>query len=476
MNPQTQNKLAATATATYTEITNLAEDLTLPASEYPLAQIIETLDDRICPLCQFLHGKIIQRGTPEWEQYRLPSHINCRRTFAYISQEDAPDNPPDFTPPPQDLLQKHGHFHTDPHRYEPLRVPAYADRRQFILIRTRDPQTGALQSILSHLTDIDDIIERILASDDLFTIPNFPRLPRKPATPNSPDELAATYAQHTQEWETFYTQLNHLIQNLDAIANQPITDETSFTRAAHAASAAARIRRNPIIFQREQQHLLTIFQSPNPVRHIPHKLQNMTQEEQETIRQLLKQARLFISKGHNTPPVTIIIAPIEREFYNPSRDTIVISRQFFSYPQNKQLSTLIHEYHHHLERHNPELHAKALSLYAERTRGQQPIPLQRFNARYEPHELTIPDDFPGPYMGKLYLDAQGNQTDTEILTQYHDYIFSRLRQIENRTVRSETGTPVGYKTTIQDELHTLMTNPKLTSLWRGIWLALHGQR
>jgi hypothetical protein len=79
-------------------------------------------------------------------------------------------------------------------------------------------------------------------------------------------------------------------------------------------------------------------------------------------------------------------------------------------------------------------------------------------------------------MGKLYLDAQGNQTDTEILTQYHDYIFSRLRQIENRTVRNETGTPVGYKTTIQDELHTLMTNPKLASLWRGIWLALHGQR
>jgi hypothetical protein len=49
MNPQTQNKLAATAAATYTEITNLAEDLTLPQGEYPLAQIIETLDDRICP-------------------------------------------------------------------------------------------------------------------------------------------------------------------------------------------------------------------------------------------------------------------------------------------------------------------------------------------------------------------------------------------------------------------------------------------
>ena len=151
MNPQTQNKLAATAAAAYTEIANLAEDLTLPQDEYPLAQILETLDENICPLCQFLHGKIIQRGTPEWDEYRLPSHINCRRAFAFISQEDAPDNPPDFEPPPPSLLQKHGHFHADPRRYEPLRVPAYADRRQFITRRTKLP-TGIIVTILDWLT------------------------------------------------------------------------------------------------------------------------------------------------------------------------------------------------------------------------------------------------------------------------------------------------------------------------------------
>jgi hypothetical protein len=151
MNPQTQNKLAATAAATYTEITNLAEDLALPQGEYPLAQIIETLDENICPLCQHLHGKIIQRGTPEWEEYRLPSHINCRRAFAYINQEDAADNPPDFEPPPPSLLQKHGHFHADPRRYEPLRAPAYADRRHFIVRRTKLP-TGIIATILDWLT------------------------------------------------------------------------------------------------------------------------------------------------------------------------------------------------------------------------------------------------------------------------------------------------------------------------------------
>jgi hypothetical protein len=150
MNPQTQQKLEATATVTYTEIKNLAEDLTLPADEYPLAQIIETLDSHICPLCAHLHGKIIKRNTPEWEQYKLPSHINCRRTFAYIPADQ--DEQPDFTPPPQDLLNKYGHFHTDPQRYEPLRVPAFADRRQFIVKRTKHPITGIIQTILQWLT------------------------------------------------------------------------------------------------------------------------------------------------------------------------------------------------------------------------------------------------------------------------------------------------------------------------------------
>ena len=171
MTPTTLNKLAATASVTYTEITNLAEDLTLPQDEYPLAQIIETYDERICPLCQWLHGKIIRRGTPEWDEYRQPSHINCRRTFAYISAEDADDNPPDFEPPPPSLINQHGHFHRDPRRYEPLRVPAYADRRQFIFVRTRDPETNQLRSILYYLIDPDAIPD---ALKDLIALPKNP--------------------------------------------------------------------------------------------------------------------------------------------------------------------------------------------------------------------------------------------------------------------------------------------------------------
>jgi hypothetical protein len=56
----------------------------LPEDEYPLAQIVGALDDELCDLCAWLNGRIIQRGAPEWERYRLPSHINCRRAFAYI--------------------------------------------------------------------------------------------------------------------------------------------------------------------------------------------------------------------------------------------------------------------------------------------------------------------------------------------------------------------------------------------------------
>lgn len=146
-----EQALRATASIAYTEVSNLAQDLALPEDEYPLAQILEVYDDDICPLCAWLNGRIIKRGTPEWEKYRLPSHINCRRTFAYIPA-DAGEQP-DFEEPPPSLLQKHGHFHVDPLKYEELRAPVFADRRQFVFRRVKDPETGERRSILFWFAD-----------------------------------------------------------------------------------------------------------------------------------------------------------------------------------------------------------------------------------------------------------------------------------------------------------------------------------
>lgn len=480
MNPQTQNKLAAAATVAYTEITNLTEDLTLPQGEYPLAQIIETLDENICPLCQHLHGKIIQRGTPEWEEYRLPSHINCRRAFAYISQEDAADNPPDFVPPPQSLLEKHGHFHTDPRRYEPLRVPAYADRRQFIFVRERDPITGQLRSVLYHQLDVDDIIARILDTrfDDLTSLINLPRPPRTPQPPRSTDELAQYYDQHTQDWATYYTHLDNLIQQLTQISEipAPYRSDDEFRRVVKSAVARGRIiSALPSVYQRERNALLALFQSPNPVRRISVNFApSVSADMQRAVQQHLQQVRLFVSRGHTIKSVRIDFdASAERGYYLPQQETIYLPKDFLQRESHEQLRFLIHEYYHHLEATNPRLHEKLLALHKAQTQGQQPVSLrQLFGAPYKTDEMAIVDDFPHPYMGKLYI-RDGEQYMTELPNVYIDIVFARVDAIALRTRRGQHNEPTGVFPQLVDTLHQFLKNSRTQRIWRTIWDALH---
>lgn len=164
VNDEIKNKLKMTAEVALTTVTNIAEDVTLPVSDYPFAQIIETLDTRVCPLCSFLHGKIIRRGTPEWQQYHRPSHINCRRRFFYYHKDTRLAGQPirpTFVEPPKTLVDKFGHFHKDPQKYVPLRVPAYADRRQFVFKRIKDIATGQIRSVLFWQVPIQPIEDLI---------------------------------------------------------------------------------------------------------------------------------------------------------------------------------------------------------------------------------------------------------------------------------------------------------------------------
>jgi len=128
--------LAGTTGANAARLYQMGKDDALPAGEWPLAQIIEHLDSVICPLCRSIHGMIVRKGTPEYERWRLPSHINCRRIMADIHRDEVgPDGQPtrpDFVAPPQELIDKHGHFVNDPVKYAPLRVPARPTGRDFI--------------------------------------------------------------------------------------------------------------------------------------------------------------------------------------------------------------------------------------------------------------------------------------------------------------------------------------------------------
>lgn len=114
---------------------------------WPLAHRLAILDDRVCELCEYLDGMIMRRDGPEFQQYGKSVHINDRCCIAYIGADEmewGPDGElrptqPDFVAPPQELLEKHGHFLLDPEKYAPLRIPAQPEGRDLVVRWVPDP-------------------------------------------------------------------------------------------------------------------------------------------------------------------------------------------------------------------------------------------------------------------------------------------------------------------------------------------------
>ncbi len=140
--------LDATANVTVTSNYGLGRDAAMPADEFPLAEISESLDDRTCQLCAMLDGQIVRRDSPEYDEFRWPSHINCRRIMVYIGRDEVgPDGEPmqpTFVRPDKEIIAKHGHFHVEPDKYAELRMPARPEGRDFIFVRGADGQPGTL--------------------------------------------------------------------------------------------------------------------------------------------------------------------------------------------------------------------------------------------------------------------------------------------------------------------------------------------
>jgi len=147
------NTVNATATLSVMDTGNMAERDVVPQDRYPLAQWISVLEETTCALCEKLNGQIIDRDSEASSRFRPPIHINCKCTLAYISRDErGPDGrptQPDFVAPPADLITKHGHFAIDPSRYRPLKVPAFADTRQFVFKRVK--VEGKLVSVIDWL-------------------------------------------------------------------------------------------------------------------------------------------------------------------------------------------------------------------------------------------------------------------------------------------------------------------------------------
>lgn len=140
--PETLNRsLAATSALATTELYNEGKSTANDPGEYPFAQIAERMDERTCPLCEEVDGMIIEVGSPEYAEWKSPSHVNCRRELVYINKEAAGVEA-NFQRPDEALIAKHGGYHIDPSKRAALRIPAEPAGRQFIIRTGVDPATG----------------------------------------------------------------------------------------------------------------------------------------------------------------------------------------------------------------------------------------------------------------------------------------------------------------------------------------------
>ena len=138
--------LETTASVQVTDLYGLGRDAVDKAdmAEFPNAQCLETLDGKTCPLCRRVHGMIVARTDPRYRQYIHPSHIHCRRIWVFIGAQEKGDDgkplKPNWVDPDPELVKKHGHFHVDPNKYAPLRIPSRPEGRDFIFTVGKDGQ------------------------------------------------------------------------------------------------------------------------------------------------------------------------------------------------------------------------------------------------------------------------------------------------------------------------------------------------
>ncbi len=199
------------ATATLVHDFDLGRDAAPAREAFPLAEINEVLDDVICPLCQSLHGKIMARNSAAYEEFKRPSHINCRRIMVFIGKDevdlDGEPMTPDFERPPQELLDKHGHFHIDPDKYAQLRIPSRPEARDFIFARGAAGEPGrllwrpglSLEALRATLADMAQIAagSGLPAAEAASA---YAGLTYHAACEASYDDFAREFAAHANDW------------------------------------------------------------------------------------------------------------------------------------------------------------------------------------------------------------------------------------------------------------------------------------
>jgi len=227
---QLTQSLSGTSSVTVTHLYGLGREAISAADivEWPFAQIIETLDNRTCPLCRRLHGLILAKTDPRYHQYKYPSHIGCRRIMVDIGKGELGDDGkpllPDFRDPPKALLEKHGHFHIDPDKYSALRIPSRPEGRDFIYV----PGKGGAPHKLIWRAGLSDEARRATIKDMLGEIIRDPETLR----------LSANLLRQLGLWATEEADFSNLALALSHRDDWPgLKDDLGFTELAYRLTA-----------------------------------------------------------------------------------------------------------------------------------------------------------------------------------------------------------------------------------------------
>lgn len=91
-----------------------------------------------------------------------------------------------------------------------------------------------------------------------------------------------------------------------------------------------------------------------------------------------------------------------------------------------------HELGHLLEMTDRDVLARVSAYLERRTKGGTVVPMSRYGSGYQPDEVTIPDEFLSPYMGKQYVSARGYRYSTEVLSTALEWLYKNPAELAER--------------------------------------------
>lgn len=105
---QAERALKQQALVRVTNVVNQGREIARQETGVQLAQYSAILDDRVCELCEYLDGMVIEISDPDYERFSPPQHSGCRCIWAFVLPDETPQPEVTWQTPPDDLVAEHG--------------------------------------------------------------------------------------------------------------------------------------------------------------------------------------------------------------------------------------------------------------------------------------------------------------------------------------------------------------------------------